>query len=90
MRRFWLAEDSMNHSVQLLGISNAIVDVLAHVDGDFLKQIGAEPGSMTLIDRDRARERPSGLPGYTRCAPRPGRIRRRVAAYHADGGEAAQ
>jgi sugar/nucleoside kinase (ribokinase family) len=46
----------MKHSVQLLGISNAIVDVLAHVDGDFLQQIGAEPGSMTLIDRDRARE----------------------------------
>ena len=46
----------MNHSVQLLGISNAIVDVLAHVDDDFLQQIGAEPGSMTLIDRDRAGE----------------------------------
>ena len=46
----------MNNSVQLLGISNAIVDVLAHVDDDFLQQIGAEPGSMTLIDRDRAGE----------------------------------
>ncbi|MBT8087488.1 MAG: adenosine kinase [Gammaproteobacteria bacterium] len=46
----------MNHSVQLLGISNAIVDVLAHVDDDFLQQIRAEPGSMTLIDQDRARE----------------------------------
>ncbi len=46
----------MTHSVQLLGISNAIVDVLAHVDDDFLKDIGAVPGSMTLIDRDQARE----------------------------------
>ena len=46
----------MNHSVQLLGISNAIVDILAHVDDDFLEQIGAVPGSMTLIDMDRARE----------------------------------
>jgi sugar/nucleoside kinase (ribokinase family) len=44
----------MTDSVQLLGISNAIVDVLAHVDGDFLEKIGAEPGSMTLIDRDQA------------------------------------
>ncbi len=43
-------------TVQLLGISNAIVDVLAHVDEDFLKTIGAVPGSMTLIDRDRAHE----------------------------------
>ncbi|MBT8092129.1 MAG: adenosine kinase [Gammaproteobacteria bacterium] len=46
----------MKNSVQLLGISNAIVDVLAHVDDDFLRQIGAQPGSMTLIDRDRAHE----------------------------------
>ena len=46
----------MNHDVQLLGISNAIVDVLAHVDHDFLEQIGAEPGSMTLIDKNRAKE----------------------------------
>ena len=46
----------MTHSVQLLGISNAIVDVLAHVEGDFLKDIGAVPGSMTLIDRDQASE----------------------------------
>ncbi len=41
---------------QLLGISNAIVDVLARVDDDFLQQIGAPRGSMTLIDEKRARE----------------------------------
>ncbi len=46
----------MTHSVQLLGISNAIVDVLAHVDDNFLRDIGAVPGSMTLINRDQARE----------------------------------
>ena len=46
----------MNQSVQLLGISNAIVDVLAHIDGDFLEKLGAAPGSMTLIDLQRARE----------------------------------
>ena len=46
----------MTDSVQLLGISNAIVDVLAHVDADFLGSIGAEPGSMTLIDQGRAHE----------------------------------
>jgi len=43
-------------TVQLLGISNAIVDVLAHVDENFLRSIGAVPGSMTLIEKDRARE----------------------------------
>lgn len=47
---------TMTHSVQLLGISNAIVDVLAHVDNGFLEEIGSVPGSMTLIDVDRARE----------------------------------
>ena len=31
----------MSESVQLLGISNAIVDILAHVDFDFLEKIGA-------------------------------------------------
>jgi len=46
----------MTESTQLLGISNAIVDILAHVDEEFLQQIGAPPGSMTLIDKERARE----------------------------------
>lgn len=40
----------------LLGISNAIVDVLAHVDDDFLEKIGAPRGSMTLIDESRAHQ----------------------------------
>ncbi|MBT8077087.1 MAG: adenosine kinase [Gammaproteobacteria bacterium] len=46
----------MSSSVQLLGISNAIVDILAHVDEEFLDRIGAPRGSMTLIDEKRARE----------------------------------
>jgi sugar/nucleoside kinase (ribokinase family) len=45
----------MTHSVQLLGISNAIVDILAHVDASMLEEIGAPPGSMTLIDEHQAR-----------------------------------
>ncbi len=39
-----------------MGISNAIVDVLAHVDEEFLARIGAPRGSMTLIDEARAHE----------------------------------
>lgn len=46
----------MTDSTRLLGISNAIVDVLAHINDDFLDKIGAPPGSMTLIDKDRAHE----------------------------------
>lgn len=45
----------MTDSTQLLGISNAVVDVLAHVDSDFLDMIGAPLGSMTLIDEDQAK-----------------------------------
>jgi len=45
----------MTQTVQLLGISNAIVDVLAHVDDEFLDRIGAVPGSMTLIDQQQAK-----------------------------------
>ncbi len=46
----------MSEETHLLGISNAIVDILAHVDEDFLAKIGAPRGSMTLIDEDRAHE----------------------------------
>ena len=46
----------MTYSAQLLGISNAIVDVLAHVDQSFLDTIGAPLGSMTLIDKDQAHD----------------------------------
>jgi len=47
---------TMKQAAQLLGISNAIVDVLAHIDDDFLEKIDAVPGSMTLIDQQRAHE----------------------------------
>jgi sugar/nucleoside kinase (ribokinase family) len=49
-------DNSMTEAVQLLGISNAIVDVLTHVDAEFLERIGAAPGSMTLIDQQQARD----------------------------------
>ena len=45
----------MTYTTQLLGISNAIVDVLAHIEDDFLEKIGAAPGSMTLIDEAQAK-----------------------------------
>lgn len=45
----------MSANTQLLGISNAIVDILAHVDQTFIDQIGAVTGAMNLIDEDRAR-----------------------------------
>jgi sugar/nucleoside kinase (ribokinase family) len=46
----------MGTNVQLIGISNAIVDILAHVDEAFLDSIGAPLGSMTLIDEQKAHD----------------------------------
>ena len=46
----------MSSSVQVLGISNAIVDVLSHGEEDMLTRLNVPKGLMTLIDEDRARE----------------------------------
>jgi sugar/nucleoside kinase (ribokinase family) len=41
-------------STQVLAVSNAIVDILAHVDEAFLADVGAPKKSMVLIDMQRA------------------------------------
>ena len=46
----------MTKKTQLIGISNAIVDVLTQVSLDFLEQIQAEPGSMNLINMEEANQ----------------------------------
>lgn len=46
----------MTKASQLLGISNAIVDILAHVDHALIAEMGNVPGSMNLIDEQRASE----------------------------------
>jgi sugar/nucleoside kinase (ribokinase family) len=38
----------------VVGIGNALVDVIAHADDDFLRQEALVKGSMTLIDTERA------------------------------------
>ncbi len=43
-------------AIQVLGISNAIVDVLTHVDDQFLTRVGVPRRSMVLIDEQRAEE----------------------------------
>jgi hypothetical protein len=42
----------MNHPAQfdIVGIGNAIVDVLAHADEGFIEAHGMQKGSMTLVD----------------------------------------
>lgn len=77
----------MSHPVQLLGISNAIVDVLAHIDDGFLEEIGSVPGSMTLIDLDRAREIYEMMGPATEMSG--GSVANTVAAFASLGGRAA-
>lgn len=77
----------MTHSVQLLGISNAIVDVLAHVDHAFLKSIDAAPGSMTLIEKDRARDIYSKMGPATEMSG--GSVANTIAGFANLGGSAA-
>ena len=38
----------------VVGIGNALVDVIAHADDDFISQQSLVKGSMTLVDTDRA------------------------------------
>ena len=40
----------------VVGVGNALVDVLSHCDDSFLDANGVEKGIMTLIDTDRAKE----------------------------------
>ena len=40
--------------LDVVGIGNAIVDVLAHADEAFIQTYGLVRGAMTLIDADRA------------------------------------
>ncbi len=74
-------------AVQLLGISNAIVDVLAHVDAAVLEKIGAVPGSMTLIDEDQAREIYAQMGPTTEMSG--GSVANTVAGFANLGGKAA-
>ncbi len=43
-------------SLDVVGVGNAIVDVLAQADDAQLEQLGLAKGAMTLIDSDRAQE----------------------------------
>ncbi|MGG7643326.1 adenosine kinase [Rhodovulum sp. YNF3179] len=46
----------MTKRFQVVGIGNAMVDVLCHTEESFLAENGVEKGIMQLIDRDRAVE----------------------------------
>ncbi len=76
----------MEKNSQLLGISNAIVDVLSHVDEDFLKEVGAPPGSMTLIEEDKARSLGKKMQSKTETSG--GSVANTIAGFANLGGKA--
>ncbi len=44
----------MTKPLKVVGIGNAMVDILSHIEDGFLAEHGIEKGIMTLIDRERA------------------------------------
>jgi sugar/nucleoside kinase (ribokinase family) len=46
----------VHHELDVLGIGNALVDVISHADEDFLVRQGLEKGTMHLIETERAEE----------------------------------
>ena len=43
-------------SLDIVGIGNAIVDVLTTIDNSLLERLSFKKGSMTLIDENKAKE----------------------------------
>src|SRR3954463_11416213 len=41
-------------SLDVVAVGNAIVDVLAHADDQFVTDLGVDKGSMTLVDAERS------------------------------------
>lgn len=74
-------------SYDLVAIGNAIIDVLAQVDEQFLKQHGLEPGTMALIDGARAEQLYSAIEKPTQCSG--GSAANTLAGYGMLGGSAA-
>lgn len=77
----------MTATSQLLGISNAIVDILAHVDHQLIDDLGIVPGSMNLIDEQRAREIYAMMGPATEMSG--GSVANTVAGFANLGGDAA-
>jgi sugar/nucleoside kinase (ribokinase family) len=51
-----LEEISMGTTLDVVGIGNALVDVLSHQNDEFIAQIGVAKGAMTLVDAARSAE----------------------------------
>jgi sugar/nucleoside kinase (ribokinase family) len=54
--------EQQQEQFDVVGIGNAIVDVIAHVDDDFITTNSLAKGAMTLIDTERATELYAAMP----------------------------
>ncbi|WP_376100187.1 adenosine kinase [Roseomonas sp. CCTCC AB2023176] len=54
-----------NAALDVLGIGNAIVDVIAEVDEALVQRLGMAKGTMALVDRARSADILAALPGHT-------------------------
>ena len=54
--------------LHVVGIGNAIVDVLTQVDDDLLRKLDVPKGAMTLIDAEQAERLYAGLGGTIECS----------------------
>lgn len=71
----------------VVGIGNAIVDVLAHTDDEFLSRFDLAKGSMTLIDAEKAMELHARMESRVECSG--GSAANTMAGLAALGGDAA-
>src|SRR5680860_876059 len=60
--------DLSNTEFDVVGIGNALVDVLSQEDDDFIGRLDMTKGSMTLIDTDRAEEIYGAMSGTTEAS----------------------
>ena len=51
-----MSSKKSDHALDVIGIGNAIVDVLTTIDDSLLEKLSFEKGSMTLIDEKQAKE----------------------------------
>ena len=54
--------------IDVIGIGNAIVDILVHADDDLLVSEGMTKGAMTLIDADEAKRLYEKTDGAIECS----------------------
>ncbi len=59
-----IQEDHLEQSFSIFAVENPLMDVIAHVDYDFLRRFGKQPGSMHLVDHDEVETLMRAVPSF--------------------------